>query len=189
MDKKEKQLLDYQSHLSSWNKTHNLVSKSQEENIYEHIEDSLSIGTYLGKNIIDLGSGGGLPGIPLAIMYPKKNFYLVESNTKKSAFLLNATTKLNLANTHVFNTRIENLDINLLPETFDIVVRAVGTTEFILNLVAPLLRNKGTFLKLMKTENQFSQENIPNGYIVKKVEKYPSKAKDKTRILVTIYAE
>ena len=189
MDKKKKKLSDYQLHLSSWNKTHNLVSKGQAENISEHIDDSLSIGAYLGKNVIDLGSGGGLPGIPLAIMYPEKNFYLVESNTKKSAFLLNASTKLNLMNALVLNTRIEHLDANLLPKTFDIVARAVGTTEFVLKLVAPLLRNYGTYLKLMKTEDQFNQENIPKGYAVKKVEKYPSKAKDKTRILVTICAE
>ena len=71
----------------SWNKTHNLVSKNQAQNLEEHITDSLSISPLLGKNIIDLGSGGGLPGIPLAIINPEKNFFLVDSNTKKGAFL------------------------------------------------------------------------------------------------------
>jgi len=67
----------------SWNHTHNLVSKNQATNLEEHISDSLSISPFLGENVIDLGSGGGLPGMPLAITNPDKKFFLIESNTKK----------------------------------------------------------------------------------------------------------
>ena len=68
MDKsQQKTILEYQSQLLAWNNTHNLVSKSQIKLIPEHIEDSLLIGKTLKDFIIDLGSGGGLPGIPLAI--------------------------------------------------------------------------------------------------------------------------
>ena len=173
----------------SWNKTHNLVSKNQAQNLEEHITDSLSISPLLGKNIIDLGSGGGLPGIPLAIINPEKNFFLVDSNTKKGAFLLNASTKLKLSNVKVFNNRIEDLSPKDFPEPLDIVCRAVGTAELIIRLTKHLLENPQNLLHLMKTQDQFEKENLPPQFIVKKIEKFPSKAKDKTRILVTIEAE
>ena len=183
------QISSYKSLLVSWNKTHNLVSKNQAQNLEEHITDSLSISPFLGKNIIDLGSGGGLPGLPLAITNPEKNFFLVDSNTKKGAFLLNASTKLKLSNVKVLNNRIEDLNPKNFPRPLDIVCRAVGTTELIIDLTKHLLENPQSSLHLMKTQDQFEKENLPPQFVVKKIEKFPSKAKDKTRILVTIEAE
>jgi 16S rRNA (guanine527-N7)-methyltransferase len=182
-------LEEYKTHLVAWNKTHNLISKKQAEKIDDHIEDSLIISPLLHKNIVDLGSGGGLPGIPLAITNPNKEFYLIESNTKKSSFLLHTTSRLGLENTSVINQRIEKIDTKTLPESFDIVCRAVGSTEFIISLTELFLQKTGVELKLMKTLEQFNQERIPPGYLLKKIDKFPSKAKDKTRILVTIEAE
>ena len=182
-------LAEYKAHLIAWNKTHNLISKKQALNIESHIADSLIISSSLNKNIVDLGSGGGFPGIPLAITNPDKEFYLVESNSKKSSFLLSTTSRPGLDNTSVINQRIEKVDTKILPESFDIVCRALGSTEFIISLTAPLLQKKGVKLKLMKTQEQFDQEKIPQGYLLKKIDKFPSKAKDKTRILVTIEAE
>ena len=173
----------------SWNKTHNLVSKNQATNLDEHITDSLSVTPCLRKNIVDLGSGGGLPGIPLAIINPDKNFYLVESNTKKGAFLLNTSTRLKLSNVTVFNRRIEDMSLNDFPVCLDVVCRAVGTAESIIELTKHLLQKRDNALHLMKTQDQFQAETIPPGFTVKKIEKFPSKAKDKTRILVTIEAE
>ena len=183
------QLAEYKAHLIAWNKTHNLISKKQALNIESHIADSLIISSSLNKNIVDLGSGGGFPGIPLAIINPEKEFYLIESNTKKSSFLLNTTSRLGLDNTSVINKRIEKVETKTFPESFDIVCRAVGSAEFIISLTAPLLQKRGVELKLMKTQEQFDDEKIPQGYLIKKIDKFPSKAKDKTRILVTIEAE
>ena len=183
------QLEEYKAHLIEWNKTHNLISKKQALNIESHIADSLIISSSLNKNIVDLGSGGGFPGIPLAIINPEKEFYLIESNTKKSSFLLNTTSRLGLDNTSVINQRIEKVETKTFPESFDIVCRAVGSAEFIISLTAPLLQKRGVELKLMKTQEQFDDEKIPQGYLIKKIDKFPSKAKDKTRILVTIEAE
>ncbi len=182
-------LADYKAHLVAWNKTHNLISKKQVQKIDDHIEDSLIISPLLKKTIVDLGSGGGLPGIPLAITNPNKEFHLVESNTKKSSFLLHATSRLGLENTSVINQRIEKIQTKTFPESFDIVCRAVGSTELIISLTATLLQKRGVELKLMKTQEQFDQERIPSGYLLKKIDKFPSKAKDKTHILVTIEAE
>ena len=163
--------------------------KKTSYNIESHIADSLIISSSLNKNIVDLGSGGGFPGIPLAITNPDKEFYLIESNTKKSSFLLSTISRLGLDNTSVINQRIEEVEIKTFPESFDIVCRAVGSTEFIISLTAPLLQKRGVELKLMKTQEQFDEEKIPQGYFLKKIDKFPSKAKDKTRILVTIEAE
>ena len=190
MENKQKKLLeDYETLLISWNRTHNLISKSQATFLKEHIQDSLAISSKLQRCLVDLGSGGGLPGIPIAIANPEKTVILVESNTKKSAFLLNATGRLGLKNTQVINERIEKIDPSKLPEQFDIVSRAVGSIKTNINLVSGLLKNKRTELKLMKTEDQLDLEKIPPGYRIKKIDKFPSKTKDKTRILVTIETE
>ena len=190
MENKQKKLLeDYETLLISWNRTHNLISKSQTTFLKEHIQDSLAISSKLQRCLVDLGSGGGLPGIPIAIANPEKIVILVESNTKKSAFLLNVTGRLGLKNTQVINERIEKINPSTLPEQFDIVSRAVGSIKTNINLVSGLLKNKRIELKLMKTEDQLDQEKIPHGYRIKKIDKFPSKTKDKTRILVTIETE
>ena len=190
MENKQKKLLeDYETLLISWNRTHNLISKSQTTFLKEHIQDSLAISSKLQRCLVDLGSGGGLPGIPIAIANPEKTVILVESNTKKSAFLLNVTGRLGLKNTQVINERIEKINPSTLPEQFDIVSRAVGSIKTNINLVSGLLKNKRTELKLMKTEDQLDLEKIPPGYRIKKIDKFPSKTKDKTRILVTIERE
>ena len=187
MDKEQKkQILEYENHLISWNKTHNLVSKSQASNLKEHIDDSLIISPLLEDQIMDLGSGGGLPGIPLAICNPKKQFYLVESSAKKSSFLLNTISKLKLNNAQVINKRIEDIEDSGLPESFDLIARAVGSTETILKMCENLLKRHRIKIKLMKTLQQFQEETLPAGYTVIKIDKFKLKAKDKTRILVTI---
>ena len=187
METKQTQLLEtYEKLLVSWDKTHNLISFGQRKNLKQHIEDSLSVSLMIGDFVVDLGSGGGLPGIPLAITNPNKQFLLVESNTKKASFLLNTVTKLCLNNAEIINDRIENIDHSNFPDCFDIISRAVGSAEANIALTAELLKKKGVFLKLMKTEDQFFKEQLPAGYNVKKIDKFPSKTKDKTRILVTI---
>ena len=187
MDKEQKkQILEYEAHLISWSKTHNLVSKSQASNLKEHINDSLIISPLLEDQIMDLGSGGGLPGIPLAICNPNKQFYLVESSAKKSSFLLNTVSKLNISNVQVINKRVEDIEDSGLPGSFDLIARAVGSTENILKMCENLLKKHRIKIKLMKTLEQFQEESLPAGYVVKKIDKFKLKAKDKTRILVTI---
>lgn len=172
-----------------WNKTHNLISKNQEPKLDEHVQDSLSITPHLGRVVVDLGSGGGLPGIPIAIKEPKKRIILVESNQKKAAFLLNTANKLNLTNVRVINGRIEELDLKKLPSAYDIVTRAVGTIEHTIKLTHKHLDKKEVKLKLMKTADQINKESVPQNYTIKKILKIPTKGKDKSHILVTIEKE
>lgn len=176
----------YTELIRSWNKTHNLVSQSQAQNLDHHIEDSLSVFEGVGQVVVDLGSGGGLPGIPIAIKGPEKQVILVESSSKKASFLLNTTNKLGLKNVKVIHARIEDVDPTTLPKNYEIIARAVGSTEHLVGLTKKHLDQPGTKLKLMKTEDQLNSETLPPGYAIKKTLKIPSKGKDKGRILVTI---
>ncbi len=184
--KEEAKIEQYIDLIKSWNKTHNLVSSSQINKLDEHVQDSLSIFKHTSQTLLDLGSGGGFPGIPIAIKGPEKKIFLIESNTKKASFLLNTTNKLNLKNISVINGRIEDLDPKEFPKDFEIIARAIGTTKNIIKITKKYLDLPGTKLKLMKTEEQFLKEQLPEDYTVKKIHKIPSKGKDKGRILVTI---
>lgn len=180
------QLEKYKELLLKWNKTHNLVSKSQARNLDEHIEDSLSVSDLLGPEVLDLGSGGGFPGIPLAIKNPTKKFYLVESNAKKSAFLLNTSNQLELKNVKVYNKRIEELLPERFPNNLEIITRAFGSAAQTIKSSEHFLSCVNNSLKLMKTAQQYKEEELPEGYKETKQEKILLKGKDKGRILVTI---
>jgi 16S rRNA (guanine527-N7)-methyltransferase len=180
------QLEKYKELLLKWNKTHHLVSKSQARNLDEHIEDSLSVSDLLGPEVLDLGSGGGFPGIPLAIKNPTKKFYLVESNAKKSAFLLNTSNQLELKNVEVYNKRIEELLPEGFPNNLEIITRAFGSAAQTIKSSEHFLSCVNNSLKLMKTAQQHKEEELPEGYKEIKQEKILLKGKDKGRILVTI---
>ena len=172
--------------LQSWNSTHNLVSKNQSNHLEEHIEDSLSVFNHTGPVVVDIGSGGGFPGIPIAIKGPERSVVLVDSNQKKTSFLLNAVNRLGLKNVTIMHARIEDIDPRELPQNYELVARALGTTQHIVGLTKNHLKNPGTRLKLMKTKEQIKDEKPPPGYTIKKINNLPSKEKDKERILVTI---
>ena len=176
----------YKDLLLQENQKQNLISRKQENNIDNHIKDCLSISSHLSSNIMDLGTGGGLPGIPLAIEDPRKKIYLVEASQKKCSFLLHTKNLLGLENLHVINKRGEDLHLKDFAEDMDIVTRAFGTAEKTINTTKKLLENPNNQLKLMKTEEALKEEKIPKGYEIKKIEDLDSKDKYKRRILVTI---
>ena len=187
VSKKQKNQLDkFEDLLLFWNKTHNLISKSQATNIKEHIEDSLSIAHLLGRNIMDLGSGGGFPGIPIAITCPKKKIFLVERKQSKAAFLLNTTIQLGLENIQVISKDSKKLSPDNFPSPIEIVTRAFGSPLKTIEATKGLLRAPKNHLKLMKTHPPEGLEDIPENYLVEKIEEIDLKGKDKRHILVTI---
>lgn len=132
-DEKQALLMDYLRLLEKWNKAFNLTAvRDPAEMVSRHLLDSLSILPYVtGPRCIDVGSGGGLPGIPLAIVRPDLDITLLDSNGKKSRFQFQAVTALKLNNVQVENKRVEQYQ----PEQrFDqIISRAFSSMEDMVN--------------------------------------------------------
>lgn len=144
-------LLGFIQEFDKWNKAYNLSAiRTIEQMIPRHLLDSLSVVPYVKKtiaeNIIDVGTGGGLPGIPLAIMFPERKFTLLDSNGKKTRFLFHVKTLLNLTNVIVENRRVEEFK----PEQkFDIVIsRAFASLQDMTEGCAHLLENGGVFMAM-----------------------------------------
>lgn len=128
-----------------WNEKINVISRKDIESLYErHVLHSLSIATINGFNegmdIIDLGTGGGFPGIPLAIFYPGVKFHLVDSINKKLTVASAVAEAIGLKNVTVQHTRIEEIR----NRKFDFVVsRAVAPLKDLWNWSKPLLKKPG----------------------------------------------
>lgn len=110
-DIKRDQLLSYLALLSKWNKAYNLTAvRDTAEMVSRHLLDSLSVVPHVqpgGSRWLDVGSGGGMPGIPLAILFPERHFTVLDSNGKKTRFLTQVKLELKLANLDVVHSRVE----------------------------------------------------------------------------------
>jgi len=139
--------------LLRWNQQINLTSiKNREDAIEKHLIDSLLLMPHLrnAKKIIDLGSGGGLPGIPLAIALPSIQVISVDSIGKKINFQRHIKRLLSLDNLNILKSRAENLDQTTLEgESFDVVIaRAFAPLETILEYAAPWLKPGGMVIAM-----------------------------------------
>jgi 16S rRNA (guanine527-N7)-methyltransferase len=110
-ERQHSQLLAYLALLIKWNKAYNLTAvRNPDEMVSRHLLDSLSIVPFLGEGLswLDVGSGGGMPGIPLAILFPERQITTLDSNGKKTRFQTQVKLELNLANLTVIHSRVEN---------------------------------------------------------------------------------
>lgn len=138
------------------NKLFNLTAvKEAKEAWTKHILDSLSLLPHLVEeqvsHVIDVGSGGGLPGIPLAITMPNVTFLLVESTKKKAKFLSEVSRKLELENVTVIAERAENLstkDGGFRDIADGVVARAVGPLNVLLELTVPFVKVGGVLVTI-----------------------------------------
>ena len=109
-EQQHRQLLEYLALLIKWNKAYNLTAvRNPDEMVSRHLLDSLSILGHIGEadSWLDVGSGGGMPGIPLAIMFPHKQITTLDSNGKKTRFQTQVKLELKLDNLHVVHSRVE----------------------------------------------------------------------------------
>lgn len=155
-DAREKLLL-HLSLLAKWNKTYNLTAITNlDAMVTLHLLDSLAIAQLIqGPNILDVGSGAGFPGIPLAIALPQYNFVLLDSNRKKTTFLTNVVAQLKLTNVKVIHERVENFHF---AQGFDtIVTRATFSLSDFVTLTKHLLHPKGYLLAM---KGQYPTEEL-----------------------------
>jgi len=159
-------LLDYVALLERWNAAYNLTAvRDPAEMVTRHLLDSLAIAPHVtGATLADLGSGAGLPGIPLAIAAPERDVLLVDSNGKKARFLREAVRKLALAKTRVAESRVENVE-----GTFDcITARAFASLGDMLAWGGHLLAPNGRWLALKGRFPDDELAGIPEAFDVEK---------------------
>jgi 16S rRNA (guanine527-N7)-methyltransferase len=148
----QQKLLHYLHLIVKWNKHFNLSGITAiQEMVPLHLLDSLAISPYLeGERILDIGSGAGLPGIPLAIANPDKNFVLLDSNGKKTRFLFQVKVALELSNVEVVDARVD--EYLSTPDTGEfslITCRAFSSLSSIVKMIEKPLAS-GTKLLAMK---------------------------------------
>jgi 16S rRNA (guanine527-N7)-methyltransferase len=163
-------LLAYLALLDRWNRAYNLTAiRDPGEMVAKHLLDSLAMHPFAkAGTLADLGTGPGLPGIPLAIAHPALQVTLVESNGKKARFLREAVRTLQLSNARVAESRIEALD---LPAAFDaITARALATLPLILKLGGHLLKPRGRLLAMKGALPTDEIAALPPGWRVERIE-------------------
>ncbi len=158
------QLKQYVELLNRWNKTYNLTAvREMQDMIPLHIFDSLVVADFIkGDNCLDVGSGAGLPTIPLAIMQPDRQFMAVDTNGKKMRFIQQAIIELGLKNTNVSKTRIESWESAI---KFDAIIsRAFASLyDFLTNSSAQLASN-GILYAMKGQYPEGELQYIPNQY-------------------------
>jgi len=142
----QEKIIKYIMLLYKWNKIHNLTAIRDPKSILiRHILDSLATSPFIiGPNILDFGTGAGLPGIPLALALPKYNFTLLDSCNKKTVFLNHVVLSLNIKNVTIVTKRIE--DFIFAPGFATIITRATTTLDAIINSTKHLRATNGQIL-------------------------------------------
>lgn len=183
-------LTRYLALMLRWNAAYNLTAiRDPREMVTKHLLDSLAMAPFVGTavgvpNLADLGTGAGLPGIPLAIAHPDLRVTLVESNGKKARFMREALRTLRLSNAEVAESRIEALD---RPGEFAaITARALATLPLILQLGGHLIAPGGVLLAMKGARPDEEIAALPSGWAVRWMQTLPVPGLDAERHLVTI---
>ena len=161
------QMMAYLSLLSKWNSVYNLTAiRDPKEMVKQHLLDSLSAApAFVGaKNVLDVGAGGGLPGMMLAIAYPETKVSMIDTVNKKTAFLTQAKAELGLRNVTVHTGRVEALQVT---EKFDVITsRAFSELCNFIIWSGHLLADGGQFIAMKGVAPAQEIERLPQGWEV-----------------------
>jgi 16S rRNA (guanine527-N7)-methyltransferase len=181
------QLIDYLGLMFKWNAVYNLTSlRDPMQMVTHHLLDSLAaVPAFEGAtNVLDVGSGGGLPGIVLAIVRPDMKVSMIDTVHKKTAFLTQVKAELVLSNVTVYTARVEQLQVS---DKFDVITsRAFADLSDFVNWSSHLLREGGRYVALKGVAPQDEQQRLPQAWRVSKVEPLQVPRLDAERHLVFI---
>jgi 16S rRNA (guanine527-N7)-methyltransferase len=157
-------LIAYLELLEKWNKAYNLTAiRDPGVMVVRHLLDSLAVVPHFhAQRCLDVGTGGGLPGIPLALVFPERQFVLLDSNSKKTRFLVQVKATLGLENVTVVHARVEAFSDD---DGFDcIITRAFAPVADILTGSRHLLTPNGEFLAMKGAVPQEELAALPQGF-------------------------
>jgi 16S rRNA (guanine527-N7)-methyltransferase len=164
-------LMDYLALMFKWNSVYNLTSlRDPMQMVTHHLLDSLAaVPAFAGaQNVLDVGSGGGLPGIVLAIVRPSMKVSMIDTVHKKTAFLTQVKAELGLANVTVYTARVEQLQVS---DKFDVITsRAFADLSDFVNWSSHLLAEQGRYIALKGVAPQEEQQRLPAAWRVSGVE-------------------
>jgi len=167
----QSRLLDYLHLLGRWNRTYNLTSvRAELAMVSAHLLDALSVLPYLGSpaSLADVGSGAGLPGLPLAIAEPGMSVSLIESVQKKASFLTQAKIDLKLENVSIYCNRAEELAGSALWQPVEVVIsRAFADLASYVRLAGGLLAPGGRMLAMKGAYPAEEIAALPAGWAVR----------------------
>ena len=178
------QLLAYLALLIKWNRVYNLTAiRDEERMVSHHILDSLAVLSHLpDSNVLDVGSGAGLPGIPIAIARPGRPVTLLDSNHKKSAFLNQVVAELDLSAARVVTDRVENYHPQQLFTT--VISRAFADLADFVKLAGHLGATEGALVAMKGLRPEAEIAQLPLPWKVAKVEPLKIPGLDASRHLV-----
>lgn len=185
----QQRLLDYVALIEKWNKVYNLTAiREPEKMVSHHLLDSLAVAPHLhAKRLLDVGSGAGLPGIPLALACPDMRVTLLDSNHKKAAFLSQAVMELKMQNAAVCSERVESWQA---PEKFDVIIsRAFSDISEFVQMTRHLLAPGGTFAAMKGLHPYEEIEKLPPECKVRQVLPLAIPGLDGARHLVLVSLE
>ena len=160
------QMLQYVALLEKWNKVYNLTAVREPERMVDlHLLDSLSVLSHLSgfSNIIDVGTGGGLPGIPLAVANPGLRVTMLDTISKKTAFVRQAISELGLKNAEVITSRVENF---VPAKKFDgVISRAFAELKDFVESAGHLCADGGALLAMKGVYPHDEIGRLPAGYV------------------------
>ncbi len=169
-DQQQSLLLAYLALLNKWNKAYNLTAvRNPDEMVSRHLLDSLSVLSFVAsQRCLDVGSGGGMPGVILAIMQPDAEFTLLDSNGKKTRFLTQVKLELKLDNLQVVNSRVETFEPAAPFDT--IVSRAFSSLADFTHLTRHLSTTETTWLAMKGLYPDSELQALPDDFIVQQSE-------------------
>ena len=179
-------LAQYLELLHKWNQAYNLTAvRRLDDMVGRHVLDSLAIMPWIaGESVLDVGTGAGLPGVPLALAYPNKQFFLLDSNGKKTRFLQEVQRVLGLNNIEIIQSRVEDYHPTFKFDT--VVSRAFAQVKTMLDVTRHILASHGRWVAMKGPHVALELSDIQAKY---RIEPYSVLGVDGERYCVIIESE